>query len=80
MGVVYRARQEELERVVALKVLRPALLSERLLKRFELEKQVLARLQHPGISQILEAGTTDLGFGRQPWFAMELIDGERLSD
>jgi len=80
MGVVYRARQEELERVVALKVLRPALLSERLLKRFELEKQVLARLQHPGIAQILEAGTTDLGLGRQPWFAMELIDGEALSD
>ena len=52
MGVVYRARQENPGRVVALKVLRPAIFSDKLLKRFELEKQVLARLQHPGIAQI----------------------------
>jgi len=80
MGVVYRARQQNPERIVALKVLRPAMFSAQLLKRFELEKRVLARLQHPAIAQIFEAGTTDLGLGQQPWFAMELIEGERLSD
>ena len=41
---------------------------------------MLARLQHPGIAQIYEAGAADAGFGPQPYFAMEFIRGEPLRD
>jgi eukaryotic-like serine/threonine-protein kinase len=78
MGVVYEAEQDQPRRAVALKVLKPGLASPELLRRFELESEVLARLQHPGIAQIYEAGTADSGFGPQPYFAMEFIHGAPL--
>lgn len=78
MGMVYLAEQERPKRRVALKVVRPGLVSARLLKRFELEAQMLGRLQHPGIAQIYEAGTADAGGGPQPFFAMELVEGRPL--
>jgi len=78
MGVVYKARQDHPERIVALKVIRHSAVSPRLLRRFEHEAQMLARLQHPGIAQIFDAGTADTGRGAQPFIAMEFIDGEPL--
>jgi len=78
MGVVYEAEQEQPRRVVALKVIKPGLTSPQLMRRFEQESQALARLQHPGIAQIYEAGTADTGFGQQPYFAMELVRGQPL--
>src|SRR5579863_4064433 len=54
MGVVFEAEQEHPRRIVALKVIKPGFASAELLKRFERESQVLARLQHPGIAQIYE--------------------------
>jgi formylglycine-generating enzyme required for sulfatase activity/predicted Ser/Thr protein kinase len=80
MGVVYRAEQEHPRRSVALKVLRPHLLSRRSARRFEHEAEVLARLQHPGIAHVYEAGRYDAGFGGQPFFVMELVDGLALMD
>jgi tetratricopeptide (TPR) repeat protein/tRNA A-37 threonylcarbamoyl transferase component Bud32 len=77
MGVVYEAVQEHPHRTVALKVVKPGLESS-LLRRFEHESQALARLQHPGIAQIYEAGVADAGFGPQPYFAMEFIHGQPL--
>jgi tetratricopeptide (TPR) repeat protein/tRNA A-37 threonylcarbamoyl transferase component Bud32 len=77
MGVVYEAVQEHPHRTVALKVVKPGLDSS-LLRRFEHESQALARLQHPGIAQIYEAGVADTGFGPQPYFAMEFIHGQPL--
>jgi serine/threonine protein kinase len=65
-------------RTVALKVIKPGLASPELLRRFEQESQALARLQHPGIAQIYEAGTADTVSGPQPYFAMEFIHGESL--
>jgi len=56
MGVVYLARQEKPDRQVALKVVRPGYATERMLRRFEHEAEVLGRLLHPGIAQIYEAG------------------------
>ncbi|MCC6383213.1 MAG: protein kinase, partial [Dehalococcoidia bacterium] len=56
MGTVYLAEQENPRREVALKVIRAGYLAPELLRRFELESQVLGRLQHPGIAQIYEAG------------------------
>jgi hypothetical protein len=79
MGVVYEAVQEHPHRTVALKVVKPGLEGS-LLRRFEHESQALARLQHPGIAQIYEAGVADTGFGAQPYFAMEFICGQALRE
>ena len=78
MGAVYKVEQDRPHRVVALKVIKPGLASPDLLRRFERESEVLARLHHPGIAQIYEAGTADAGFGPQPYFAMEFISGAPL--
>lgn len=78
MGVVYRAEQERPQRSVALKLIRGGFLSSELLRRFEIETQVLGQLQHPGIAQIFEAGTADSDEGPQPFFAMEYIEGLNL--
>ncbi len=78
MGAVYEAEQEQPRRIVALKVIKPGLVSENLLRRFERESEMLARLQHPAIAQVYEVGTSDTPFGPQPWFAMEFIHGQPL--
>jgi serine/threonine protein kinase len=80
MGSVYEAEQDRPRRHVALKVIRAAWASSELTRRFELEFQTLGRLHHPGIAQIYEAGTADSGFGEQPFFAMEMIQGKPLID
>jgi len=80
MGVVYKARQAEPQRMVALKVLRPGMASRALVKRFQHEAQVLGQLRDPGIAQIYEAGTADGGHGPQPFFAMEYVDGSSLTE
>jgi WD40 repeat protein len=79
MGIVYVAEQESPRRTVALKVMRPSLLSTRAMRRFEHEAEVLGRLQHPNIAQVYEAGTFDAGSGPQPFFAMELIRGKPIT-
>ncbi len=80
MGAVYKVEQERPHRIVALKVIKPGVATPELLHRFERESDALARLHHPGIAQIFEAGTTDAGVGLQPYFAMEFIRGETLRD
>jgi serine/threonine protein kinase len=81
MGVVYEAEQQHPRRPVALKLIRPFLVSRNLLRRFEHESDVLARLDHPGIARVYEAGTFEspAGAGAQPFFAMELVRGVPLS-
>lgn len=78
MGTVYEAEQENPRRKVALKMLRGGLATRESLRRFELEIRLLARLQHPGIGQIYEAGTTSIGNDSVPYFAMEYVRGEPL--
>jgi serine/threonine protein kinase len=78
MGAVYEAEQDQPRRLVALKVIRAAWASPELIRRFEQESQALARLHHPGIAQIYEAGAAETPFGVQPYFAMELIHGKPL--
>ncbi len=77
MGTVYEAEQDNPRRTVALKVIRPGLVSPELVKRFSHEAQILARLQHSGIAQVYEAG---MGEDRQPFFAMEFIRGMPLDE
>ncbi|MBL8897641.1 MAG: serine/threonine protein kinase, partial [Planctomycetes bacterium] len=72
-GVVYRALQEEpLKREVALKLGREARASRAFLRRFELEREALAALDHPHVARILDAGRAIDG---RPWFALEYIAG-----
>jgi serine/threonine protein kinase len=77
MGIVYEAEQENPRRLVALKVIRGGHADERRLRLFEREVQALARLRHPAIASIYEAGQSDDG---QPFFAMELAPGTTLSE
>lgn len=74
MAHVFRARDNHLERVVALKVLRPHL-TEADSERFRREIRALARLNHPGIVAIY-----DLGLADNVYFAMELIEGGPVTD
>ncbi len=78
MGVVYEARQESPRRNVAMKVLRSGGgLNGHQAASLRREAQALARLKHPGIAAVHEAGQTDDG---DPYFVMELVDGSPLSD
>ncbi len=77
-GIVYRATQiQTLKREVALKILKPGIDTRRVLRRFELERQILSKLNHPHIARLYEAGSTTDGY---PWFTMELIDGIPITD
>jgi len=78
MGSVFEAEQDNPRRTVALKVIRTGLLTAEVLQRFDRESQALARLHHPGIAQVYEAGAADSGWGSQPFFVMEFIDGVPL--
>lgn len=80
MGRVYECEQTSPQRRVALKVIRPGLGTDAILKRFQREADLLGRLQHPGIARIIEAGTADAGFGPQPYLAMEYVRGKPLND
>ncbi len=74
MATVYEAVQENPHRRVALKVLHRSISHTDMLLRFRMEAQTLARLHHPGIAQIYEAGTAQLGQPvPSPFFAMELV-------
>ncbi len=75
MGVVYEAEQSRPRRTVAIKVLRSDIATSGLLRRFEHELQMLARLQHPGIAQVYEAATFESPEGPRPYFALERVDG-----
>jgi serine/threonine protein kinase len=82
MGIVYKARDLTLKRIVALKMLRYGERSysdER--ARFRAEAEAIARLQHPHIVQVFQAGEWQAGHGGppMPFFAMEYVAGDSLA-
>ncbi len=75
MGVVYRARQKTLDRVVAIKTILVSQMADpQMAMRFEKEARAVARLQHPNIISAIDFGQHD---GRL-FFVMELVEGEDL--
>lgn len=79
MGAVYEARQESPLRTVAVKVMRAGMASRAAVRRFRHEADTLARLTHPGIAQIFDAGVeqdASTGAGL-PYFAMEYVPDAR---
>ena len=85
MGTVYEAVQENPKRKVAIKVLREGIATRAALRRFEYESRILARLTHPHVAQIIEAGThrdpAHGATGGLPYFVMELVrDATPITD
>ena len=79
LATVYLAERddEEFSMEVAVKLVRRGLDSPELLERLRLERQILARLEHPNIARLIDGGTTPDG---RPYFVMERIEGERIDD
>ena len=77
MGVVFLAERIDLGTSAAIKILRDAWLSPSRRQRFATEQRTLARLNHPGIARLFDAGTLADG---TPWIVMELVDGVPLGD
>lgn len=77
MGRVFRALREEqdLRQEVAIKLIRPELLNDELLRRFSGEKRALAALEYPGICRFIDAGVID---GHSPYVVMELVRGKPI--
>ncbi len=74
MGSVYRGEREagDFAHVVAIKVIKPGLFSEALVERFQRERQTLANLTHPNITQLYDGGETESG---SPYIVMEYVSG-----
>ncbi len=88
MGVVYEATQDTPKRTVALKLIRPEIVTPAMLRRFAHEADVLAHLQHPCIAQLFDADLMDARFQdappgsqfrRIPAIAMELVTGQPIT-
>lgn len=74
MGTVFLAKRDrgDFEHLAAIKIIRPGLLSQRLVDRFLRERQILAQLRHPNIAQLFDGGATEDG---SPYIVMEYIEG-----
>ena len=77
MAIVYKAQQEKpVSRIVALKIIKPGMDTRQVLRRFNLERQALAVMNHPNIAKVFDAGATETG---RPYFVMEYIKGVSIT-
>ena len=79
MGEVYLGERADgrFEQQVAVKLVKRGMDSGEILRRFARERRILARLEHPGIARLLDAGETPDG---RPYFVMERVEGETITD
>jgi formylglycine-generating enzyme required for sulfatase activity len=76
MGVVYRARQVDLNRIVAVKMILGGRYTDRMARaRFLIEAEIIAAIRHPNVVQVYEFGRHD----DQPYFVLEYVDGGSLA-
>jgi len=84
MGQVYRARRraeppgDAPGPVVALKLMRQGVADEHFSRRFDAERRALARLSHPNLARLLDAGVHTSAGGDLPYLVMEFVDGEPI--
>jgi len=78
MGTVYLANRADgsFDKPVAIKLIKRGMDTNAVLKRFVMERQILAQLQHPNIASLLDGGTTPDGL---PYFVMEYVVGEPIN-
>src|SRR4051812_998121 len=73
MGTVFKAEQRiPVKRIVAVKLIKPGFDSAEVIARFQSERQALARMDHPHVARVLDAGTDERG---RPYFVMEYVAG-----
>lgn len=79
MGTVFLAARadDQYEKQVAVKVVNRGMDTDTILRRFMMERQILADLEHPNIARLLEGGTTTDGL---PYFVMEYVDGQSIDE
>ncbi|MBI3680357.1 MAG: protein kinase [Acidobacteria bacterium] len=77
MSRVYRAERDDgvYRQLAALKILKPGLDSDHVVRHFHQERQILAEMSHPNIARLLDGGITQDG---RPYFVMEFVDGEPI--
>src|SRR5262245_17082055 len=79
MGAVYAAVRDDgdFQQQVAIKLLKRGMDLDDVVRRFRLERRILARLEHPNIARLLDGGTTERGL---PYFVMEYVDGRPITE
>lgn len=79
MGIVFVGKRDdkEFDQKVAIKILKQGLTSKYLVYRFETERQILAKLQHPNIAKLFDGGKTEDGL---PYVVMEYIEGVPITE
>ncbi len=77
MGVVYKVEHTQLNKILALKILKTSQLSEAVWQRFRNEGQAIARLEHRNIVKIYDMSQTESG---RPYYTMDFLVGESLAD
>ena len=76
-GRVYKAEQQQpVERTVALKILKLGMDTRSVIRRFEVERQALAVMDHPHIARVLDAGASSDG---RPYFIMDFVEGTNIT-
>src|SRR6266508_2219274 len=78
MGSVYLAARadESFDKQVALKLIKRGMDSDAIIKRFVMERQILANLDHPNIARLIDGGTTEDGL---PYFVLEYVEGTSIT-
>jgi len=80
-GIVWLAeRREPMVQRIALKIIKPGMDSKAVIARFEQERQALAVMDHPNVAKVFDGGITPPHMGSRPYFVMEHVKGEPITE